>query len=88
MIPAILRQSTQRYISRIPNKSRFLATVATPTQEAVKSSFFPDEPSQPKIVTAIPGPASKKIMSRLNQYQDTRSVFFVAGKSKFFIFYV
>lgn len=79
MIPTILRQTTQRYISRVPNKSRFLATVATPTQEAVKA-FFPDEPSQPKIVTSIPGPSSKKIMARLNQYQDTRSVFFVAGK--------
>lgn len=78
MIPTILRQTTHRYITRVPNKSRFLATVATPTQEAIKA-FFPDEPSQPKIVTSIPGPSSKKIMSRLNQYQDTRSVFFVAG---------
>jgi 4-aminobutyrate aminotransferase/(S)-3-amino-2-methylpropionate transaminase len=79
MIPTILRQSTQRYIARVPKKTRFLATVASPTQEAVKA-FFPDEPSQPKIVTTIPGPSSKKIMSKLNQYQDTRSVFFVAGK--------
>lgn len=77
MIPSILRQSTQLYISRVPNKGRFLATVATPA----KAAFFPDEPTQPKIVTAVPGPASKKIMSRLNQYQDTRSIFFVAGKS-------
>lgn len=81
MIPTILRQTTQRYITRVPNKSRFLATVATPTQEAVKA-FFPDEPSQPKIVTSIPGPSSKKIMSKLNQYQDTRSVFFVADFAK------
>jgi 4-aminobutyrate aminotransferase/(S)-3-amino-2-methylpropionate transaminase len=30
--------------------------------------------------TAVPGPQSKAILNRLNQYQDTRSVFFVAGK--------
>lgn len=77
MIASILRRSTQRYISRVPTRS--LATVASPTLEAVKQ-FFPDEPSQPYVSTAIPGPASQKIMSRLNQYQDTRSVFFVAGK--------
>lgn len=79
MIASILRRSTQRYISRVPTKSRFLATVASPTLEAVKS-FFPDEPSQPNVITTIPGPASKKIMARLSQYQDTRSIFFIAGK--------
>ncbi|KAG2212294.1 hypothetical protein INT47_001653 [Mucor saturninus] len=79
MIASILRRSTQRYISRVP--SRPLATVASPTLEAVKQ-FFPDEPSHPSVTTAIPGPASQKIMSRLNQYQDTRSVFFVADFAK------
>lgn len=84
MIPSILRQSTTRYITRVPTYTahrRFLATVATsPSQEAAVASFFPDEPSKPHVTTAIPGPASKKIMSKLNQYQDTRSVFFVAGE--------
>ncbi|GAA5796204.1 hypothetical protein HPULCUR_001574 [Helicostylum pulchrum] len=79
MIHSILRQSTRRYTSKVP--TRFLATVASPTQEAVKA-FFPDEPSRPKVVTTIPGPASKKIMARLNQYQDTRSIFFVADFAK------
>jgi 4-aminobutyrate aminotransferase/(S)-3-amino-2-methylpropionate transaminase len=47
---------------------------------ATAKSFFPDEPKQPIVKTSIPGPKSKEIMSRLNQYQDTRSIFFVAGK--------
>ncbi|KAG0950591.1 hypothetical protein G6F57_001213 [Rhizopus arrhizus] len=45
---------------------------------ATAKSFFPDEPKQPIVKTSIPGPKSKEIMSRLNQYQDTRSIFFVA----------
>ncbi|KAI9361985.1 4-aminobutyrate aminotransferase [Pilaira anomala] len=33
-------------------------------------------------MTSIPGPTSKEILSKLNQYQDTRSVFFVADYAK------
>lgn len=47
---------------------------------ATTTRYFPDEPSQPTIKTPIPGPRSKEIMSQLNQYQDTRSVFFIAGR--------
>lgn len=83
MMHSILRQTTRRYISKFPTH-RYLATVAatSPAQEAIKA-FFPDEPAQPKVMTSIPGPTSKKILSKLNQYQDTRSVFFVAGKCRF-----
>lgn len=49
---------------------------------ANEKSFFPDEPQQPQVKTAIPGPSSKEIMQRLNQYQDTRSVFYIAGKNR------
>ncbi|KAG2182926.1 hypothetical protein INT44_005907 [Umbelopsis vinacea] len=47
-----------------------------------EKSFFPDEPESPSVKTAIPGPASKEIMSRLDQYQDTRSVFYIADFHK------
>jgi 4-aminobutyrate aminotransferase/(S)-3-amino-2-methylpropionate transaminase len=88
MIPSILRQTATRYVTRVPaivTRHRFLATVATsPSQETTVTSFFPDEPSKPHVITAVPGPASKRIMAKLNQHQDTRSVFFVAGKRFFF----
>lgn len=84
MIPAILRKNAMvpRWSPMITNtqRVRYLASVASPVKEAATSAFFPDEPTKPNVVTAIPGPASKKIMSRLDKYQDTRSVFFVAGK--------
>jgi 4-aminobutyrate aminotransferase/(S)-3-amino-2-methylpropionate transaminase len=84
----LLRQTTTRYIHRVPTQAthrRFLATIATsPVQEAAVASFFPDEPSMPQVITSIPGPASKRIMSKLNQYQDTRSIFFVAGKINYY----
>lgn len=46
---------------------------------ASEKSFFPDEPKAPAVKTAIPGPESKEIMNRLDKYQDTRSVFYIAG---------
>ena len=55
---------------------------------ATAKSFFPDEPKQPIVKTSIPGPKSKEIMSRLNQYQDTRSIFFVAGKLNYLSSYL
>lgn len=68
------------------DRRRYFVTSAT--SEAVQDTtsqsshipFFPDEPSGPYMRTPVPGPESKRIMERLNQYQDTRSVFFIAGK--------
>lgn len=65
-----LRSVTNSLLKR---QVRTLATV---------KPFFPDEPIQPTIKTPIPGPKSKEIIARLNQYQDTRSIFFVAGIKK------
>ncbi|KAI8987797.1 4-aminobutyrate aminotransferase [Mycotypha africana] len=48
------------------------------TLASVKSSFFPDEPTKPVVKTAIPGPKSKELLTKLDQYQDTRTAFFVA----------
>ncbi|CEP16195.1 hypothetical protein [Parasitella parasitica] len=76
MIPCIIRRNAAAI--RWP-RPRYLASVASPVKEA---AFFPDEPAKPHVVTAIPGPESKKIMSKLDQYQDTRSVFFVADFAK------
>lgn len=72
MLSAILKNSSRRAVLARPTATRvrYLATV---------NPFFPDEPSKPNMVTSVPGPKSKQIMSQLNQYQDTRSIFFVAG---------
>ncbi|KAI8375259.1 4-aminobutyrate aminotransferase [Choanephora cucurbitarum] len=65
-----------RSVTRLVTQSRSLATLSH------QASFFPDEPSKPNVVTPVPGPKSKEILSKLNQYQDTRSAFFVADFSK------
>jgi 4-aminobutyrate aminotransferase/(S)-3-amino-2-methylpropionate transaminase len=70
----MLRVAAQRTRQVVWTHHRGLAT-ANPSRP-----FFPDEPTQPAMKTAVPGPQSKAILNRLNQYQDTRSVFFVAGK--------
>lgn len=93
MLSAILKNSSRRVITRPINSTtatrfRFLATVANTQQkdQVEVPSFFPDEPSTPSMVTAVPGPKSKQIMSKLNQYQDTRSVFFVAGMTIYSVY--
>ncbi|KAI7867046.1 4-aminobutyrate aminotransferase [Spinellus fusiger] len=45
-------------------------------------SLFPKEPLTPNVKTPVPGPASKAILERMDSYQDTRSVFFVADFEK------
>lgn len=54
-------------------------------EELTELPYFPDEPLRPSIRTHVPGPASKAVVKRLGQYQDTRSVFFVAGIDRCFI---
>ncbi|OAD69213.1 hypothetical protein PHYBLDRAFT_188385 [Phycomyces blakesleeanus NRRL 1555(-)] len=51
-------------------------------RRGMASSFFPDEPKGPSMKTSVPGPASKAIMDRMNKFQDTRSVFFIADFAK------
>lgn len=70
----MLRVAAQRTRQVVWTHYRGLAT-AIPSRP-----FFPDEPTQPAMKTPVPGPQSKAILNRLDQYQDTRSVFFVAGK--------
>ncbi|KAJ8662047.1 4-aminobutyrate aminotransferase [Lichtheimia ornata] len=70
----------------VPRLSRCYASAAASRVVDSSSSFaggnhtpyFPDEPMGPSMLTNVPGPESKRIIQRLDQYQDTRSVFFVA----------
>ncbi|KAI8099174.1 4-aminobutyrate aminotransferase [Halteromyces radiatus] len=80
----MLRASSQRVFTTQRIVQRSLATVASRTTNTSNypAPFFPDEPTQPSMKTAVPGPQSKAIQQRLTQYQDTRSVFFVADFEK------
>ncbi|KAF7721837.1 4-aminobutyrate transaminase [Apophysomyces ossiformis] len=55
---------------------RSLATVTA------QKPYFLDEPVKPMMQTAVPGPASKSVLERLDKYQDTRTAFFVADFEK------
>ncbi|KAI9763096.1 MAG: 4-aminobutyrate transaminase [Candelina submexicana] len=43
-------------------------------QSSAEYPFFPDEPSGPRLRTAIPGPESKKAIQHLDKVFDTRSL--------------
>lgn len=61
---------------------RAFASIVEPRvgRHASQTSFFPDEPATPHLKTSLPGPKTSDILSRLNQYQDTRSIIFAAGR--------
>ncbi|MCJ1392338.1 4-aminobutyrate transaminase [Xylographa bjoerkii] len=87
---SILRSSAHlRLPMRVPvtrsitTTSRPAANVATamvqdttPTDDA---PFFPDEPKAPRVMTAIPGPKSKKAIAELDRVFDTRSLNMLAN---------
>jgi 4-aminobutyrate aminotransferase/(S)-3-amino-2-methylpropionate transaminase len=63
---SIVRCNSNAYPTVPAAMRRAYASSATP--------FFPDEPSQPIVKTAIPGPESKKAIERLGKVFDTRSL--------------
>lgn len=71
LVPRLSRCYASAAASRVVDSSSFAGGNHTP--------YFPDEPMGPSMLTNVPGPESKRIIQRLDQYQDTRSVFFVAG---------
>ena len=48
-------------------------------QGDVEYPFFPDEPYQPIVKTAIPGPKSKAAIEDLDRVFDTRSLNMMAN---------
>ncbi|KAI7907629.1 4-aminobutyrate aminotransferase [Cokeromyces recurvatus] len=76
MVSGLFYQTVKSQYSRAAiSRPRYISTLTN-------TSFFSDEPSRPHVITPIPGPKSKEIISKLNQYQDTRSIFFIADFSK------
>lgn len=71
---ASLARSTLRLraTSRFPVAARTLTT--SPHLRAAAKPYFPDEPSAPKVVTAIPGPKNKAATAELDKVFDVRSL--------------
>lgn len=73
-----LRPLTRLLVARsITSTSRPAASVATAMKQDTSSGdepYFPDEPKAPRVVTAIPGPRSKKAIGELDKVFDTRSL--------------
>ncbi|RYO31763.1 4-aminobutyrate aminotransferase [Alternaria arborescens] len=61
---------------------RRYASAAAAVADSGEHSFFPDEPRQPIVKTAIPGPESKKAIERLSKVFDTRSLNMMADYSQ------
>lgn len=55
------------------------AAAATAPSDAGEQSLFPGEPSEPTVVTQIPGPKSKAAIERLSKVTDTRSLNMMAN---------
>lgn len=66
----------RRAASRSLFATRSFATTSAAASGSVVDKIFPNEPKQPVVKTAIPGPASKALLKELDQLQDTRSVLF------------
>ncbi|MCJ1472871.1 4-aminobutyrate transaminase [Lambiella insularis] len=81
---SLLRNTSRlRPLARLPvarsitTTSRPAADVATAVMQDTSNGdapFFPDEPKAPRVVTAIPGPKSKKAIQELDRVFDTRSL--------------
>ncbi|PKX96867.1 4-aminobutyrate transaminase gatA [Aspergillus novofumigatus IBT 16806] len=71
---AFLARSTLRLraTSRFPVAARTLTT--SPHLRAAAKPYFADEPSAPKVVTAIPGPKNKAATAELDKVFDVRSL--------------
>jgi len=61
---------------------RATCSTALHPRHASAAAFFPDEPAEPIVKTAIPGPRSKEEIERLSRVFDTRSLNMMADYSK------
>ncbi|MCJ1433817.1 4-aminobutyrate transaminase [Xylographa pallens] len=87
---SIIRSNARlRPLRRVPltrpitTSSRPAANVATAMMQDSNSNddapFFPNEPKAPRVMTAIPGPKSKKAIEELDKVFDTRSLNMLAN---------
>ena len=74
----LTRQFTARAITTTTKSAASIAT-AQVAEQAVSEAFFPDEPANPVVRTAIPGPKSMKAIQDLDKVFDTRSLNMMAN---------
>ncbi|KAF1835206.1 4-aminobutyrate aminotransferase [Decorospora gaudefroyi] len=61
---------------------QYASAAAAAATDSGEQPFFPDEPREPIVKTAIPGPESKKAIERLSKVFDTRSLNMMADYSR------
>jgi hypothetical protein len=61
---------------------RHASAAAAAVADGGQQPFFPDEPREPIVNTAIPGPESRKAIERLSKVFDTRSLNMMADYSR------
>lgn len=77
---ALFRSSLRlRSAARLP-AARTITT--TPHMRASEKPYFPDEPTAPKLATAIPGPNNKAATAELDKVFDVRSINMLTDFSK------
>lgn len=61
---------------------RNFASTSGASLPSVPAPAIPGEPTQPSVITAIPGPKSKELWESLNKYQDPRATHFFGDYNK------
>ncbi|KAL8980415.1 MAG: hypothetical protein Q9177_005889 [Variospora cf. flavescens] len=76
----LTRLTAPRYVSSTSKQAATVAAAsAHETPPYMGHAFIPDEPMAPRVVTAIPGPESKKAIARLDRVFDVRSLNMMAN---------
>lgn len=66
--------SVLRHSSRLGIRATRFALPKSRNAYATATPYFNNEPSQPSVMTSIPGPVSKKAIEELDSVFDTRSL--------------
>lgn len=69
---ALLRSSAR--VRSVPRLSAVRSISSSPRLQVAEGFYFPNEPSIPKVSTAIPGPKNQQAASELNEVFDIRSL--------------
>eukprot|EP01098_Paradermamoeba_levis_P003627 TRINITY_DN1627_c0_g1_i1.p1 TRINITY_DN1627_c0_g1~~TRINITY_DN1627_c0_g1_i1.p1 ORF type:complete len:521 (-),score=166.28 TRINITY_DN1627_c0_g1_i1:108-1592(-) len=73
--------SFARSLTKSPLKTQ-KAQFSAASLPSTPAPAFPNEYLGPKVTTAVPGPKTKELAARLNNYQDPRAIHFFADYSK------
>ena len=80
--------NTVRPVTTTARPGANVAAAVKPQGSSADAPLFPNEPSGPRIRTAIPGPESKKAIERLNKTFDIRSLNMMANYQNSFGNYI